>query len=202
MRAHKIDDLLAELADALDLEDPEERNTLHQALNDAYNAGMSSVVDDGESPGVRADRYVRLHQQRHFIDNLDMSPRDHIREYEAWRRLQQRRPEPAETRGAELTAPDGTPPLEEIFVVHEWTPHEYEWGTDTMIYCASLDAAQSVAATRMKEHDDWVSADEHADPDVGELRCWHRGRLWDDEPETSPAARWLAISRHPVQGSA
>ncbi len=82
-----IDRLWAELSEgpgALSLDD-KDRTVVLKALNEAYNAGASSVTGDDETPVAVVTRFIKQRPLR-FDDAMETSPRDHLREFETWRR--------------------------------------------------------------------------------------------------------------------
>lgn len=86
-RRPAIERLYAELSEepgALSLDD-EELKVLAEALNAAYNAGASSVIGDEETPLVLVNRFIKERTLR-FDDAMETSPREHLREFETWRR--------------------------------------------------------------------------------------------------------------------
>ena len=82
-----IERLWAQLSEgpgAISLDD-EDRTVVLKALNEAYNAGASSVVGDEETPLTVVTRFIKQRTLR-FDDAMETSPREHLREFETWRR--------------------------------------------------------------------------------------------------------------------
>ena len=83
----ELDRLWAQLSEgpgALSLDD-EEWEAVSEALNEAYNAGASSVTGDQETPLALVTRFFKQRPLR-FDDAMETSPREHLREFETWRR--------------------------------------------------------------------------------------------------------------------